>query len=258
MAVIALCSASGSPGVTTTAVGMAVSWPRPVVAVEADPTGGSSIQAGYLQGQSAPGDELIDLAIAQQSGTLRTLLPTLTVPLPGTSVQLLPGTRGHGQAAALTGLWDALLAAFKGLEGGGQDVIVDVGRLGLAGSPEALLGGADCALLVCRSDLPSLAGARSWATTLRERFTASGAQAHLRLLVIGPGRRYTETEITKVLGVPVLTSLPWDPAAATAFSHGANVRKLEHTKLVRGLRTAQGEISTSVQRTRLDLAGEVV
>ena len=41
MAVIALASASGSPGVTTTALGLALLWPRPVLLVEADPTGGS-------------------------------------------------------------------------------------------------------------------------------------------------------------------------------------------------------------------------
>ena len=40
MAVIVLVSASGSPGVTTAAVGLALSWPRPVLLVEADPTAG--------------------------------------------------------------------------------------------------------------------------------------------------------------------------------------------------------------------------
>ena len=50
MAVIALTSASGSPGVTTTAVALAFLWPRPVVLVEADPTGGSAILAGYFRG----------------------------------------------------------------------------------------------------------------------------------------------------------------------------------------------------------------
>ena len=46
MAVVCLTSASGSPGVTTTAVGIAFCWPRPVLLVEADPTGGSGVLAG--------------------------------------------------------------------------------------------------------------------------------------------------------------------------------------------------------------------
>jgi hypothetical protein len=50
MAVIALASASGSPGVTTTALGLALLWPRPVLLIEADPTGGSGLLAGYFRG----------------------------------------------------------------------------------------------------------------------------------------------------------------------------------------------------------------
>jgi Mrp family chromosome partitioning ATPase len=46
MSVIVLTSASGSPGVSTTAVGLALSWPGPVLLVEADPTGGSAVLAG--------------------------------------------------------------------------------------------------------------------------------------------------------------------------------------------------------------------
>ena len=50
--VVALASASGSPGVTTTALGMALLWPRPVLLVEADPTGGSGLLAGYFRGHA--------------------------------------------------------------------------------------------------------------------------------------------------------------------------------------------------------------
>jgi hypothetical protein len=54
MALIVLTSASGSPGVTTTALGLALTWVRPVLLVEADPTGGSGSPAGYFRGQAAP------------------------------------------------------------------------------------------------------------------------------------------------------------------------------------------------------------
>ena len=43
MSIVALTAVCGSPGVSTTAVGLALCWPRPVMLVEADPTGGSSI-----------------------------------------------------------------------------------------------------------------------------------------------------------------------------------------------------------------------
>jgi len=48
MAVIVLASASGSPGVSTTALGLTLNWHRPVLLVDADPTGSSSVFAGYF------------------------------------------------------------------------------------------------------------------------------------------------------------------------------------------------------------------
>jgi hypothetical protein len=50
MAVFCCVSASGSPGVTSTVLGMALCWPRPVLVVEADPTAGSAILAGRFRG----------------------------------------------------------------------------------------------------------------------------------------------------------------------------------------------------------------
>ena len=131
MAVITLTSASGSPGVTTTALGWALSRGRPTVLVDADPTGGASMLAGYLRGQMVPPDALLELWTAQQQGRLRAALPSLTMSLPDSQVGLLPGTRSHGQARGLVGLWEPLLAALKALEGTGQDVLVDVGGTGL-------------------------------------------------------------------------------------------------------------------------------
>lgn len=78
MAVIALCSASGSPGVTTTSLGLALLWPRPVLLVEADPTGGSGILAGYFRGIRAYDQGLVELALS--SSEVADLLPRTTQP----------------------------------------------------------------------------------------------------------------------------------------------------------------------------------
>ena len=75
MAIIALTAGSGSPGVSTTTVGLALCWPRPVVLVEADPTGGSGILAGYFQGQVAHDGGLIELAMAQREDLVAAELP---------------------------------------------------------------------------------------------------------------------------------------------------------------------------------------
>ena len=63
MAIVALVSASGSPGVTTTALGLALLWPRPVMLVEADPTGGSGLLAGYFRCTREYDSGLIELAL---------------------------------------------------------------------------------------------------------------------------------------------------------------------------------------------------
>lgn len=261
MAVIVLCSASGSPGVTSTALGLALAWPRSVLLVDADPTGGSAIFAGYLRAQSAPTDSLVDLALAVREGELSEAIAAASVRLPApagadvSTVSLLPGTRAHGQARGLAGLWEPLAAELAALEATGQDVIVDVGRLGLVGSPEPLLYAADAALLVTRSDLVSLAGARSWAETLRTGFERVGGASALSLLPVGEGRPYSAREVRKVLQIPVTASLPWDPDTAAVFALGATApRRFSSSALVRSLTAASTAVHAAVAANREHLA----
>jgi hypothetical protein len=151
MAMIALTSTNGSPGVTTSALGLALAWPRPVVLVDADPTGSRAIPAGYLRGGELPTTRtVVDLAVSLRAGTLVDDLPKSVFTLPESRVQVLAGPLNHLQSQVLGPLWEPLAAALKALEGNGQDVIVDAGRLGLDGAPTPLLTGADLALLVTR------------------------------------------------------------------------------------------------------------
>ncbi|WP_256791990.1 hypothetical protein [Terrabacter sp. Ter38] len=257
MALIVLTSASGSPGVTASAVGLALTWPRPALLVEADPTGGSSILAGYLRGQTAPASSLIDLALAHRHGQLEQAIPEATVRIEGTSAALLPGTRSHTQAPSLVSLWEPLAAALKSLERTGQDVIVDAGRLGLTGFPEPLLYAADLCLLTMRSDLVSLSGARSWTQTLRAGFERVGGCASLGLLMVGEGDPYSAREVRKVLQTPVIASLAWDPAVAQVFGRGAKApRKFDTSPLVRGLSAARDAIDATVAADRAEIAGQ--
>ncbi|WP_137122971.1 hypothetical protein [Segeticoccus rhizosphaerae] len=255
MAVVTLTSASGSPGVTSSALGLALTWPRPVVLVEADPTGGSGVLAGYFHGDVAHTGGLIDLPLAHRQGALAQALPASMLEIPGSSARLLPGVRGHGQARSLAGVWEPLCVALRGLERGGQDVIVDAGRLGLVGAPEPLVRGGDLTLLTMRSSLPALAAARSWAAQLRETFAAAGALPRLGVLLVGQGQPYSSREVGRVLGLPVTSALPWAPEAAAVFSIGAwRPRRFEHTSLVRGLRAtaAASQAVIAEYRTNLD------
>ncbi|KRA30996.1 MULTISPECIES: hypothetical protein [unclassified Nocardioides] len=252
MALICLTSASGSPGVTSTAVGLALCWPRPVLLVEGDPTGGSGILAGFLRGTTPYDVGLIELALSPLAvgDALREVVRPLT-PI----VSVVVGTRSHAQAAALREVWDPLADALRDLEANGQDVIVDAGRLGLASSPQPLLEAADLSLLVTRATLPAISAARSWAETIRHPATG---WRHPGLLLVGEGQPYRATEVSKVLGMPVIADLPDDPAAAAVYHRGsAPPRHFETGPYVRSLHAAAQAIGAQVTRRRISLALEV-
>lgn len=258
MALIVLTSANGSPGVTTTALGLATNWPRPVVLVEADPTGASGIAAGFFRGTLPPGKTIVDLAMSHRQGTLAADLPKLLVEMPGSpDVRILSGPLRHNQARALDNVWEPLAGALKALEANGQDVIVDAGRLGLDGSPTRLLTSADLALLLTRSTLPAAVGARSWSGTLREMFTRAGAESSIALGVVGPGMPYSQAEMAKVLQLPVKTSFAWDPPAAEVYSRGATrPRRFDTSNLVRSLRASVEAIQSHITTSRRSLGLE--
>ncbi|HEY3407147.1 MAG TPA: hypothetical protein VGK53_03130 [Propionicimonas sp.] len=243
MAIITLTSASGSPGVTTTALGLALVWPRPVLLVEADPTGGSALLAGYWRGQ-LDHVGLLDLVLAERHGVLADALPRMQFPIEGSDASLLVGTKAHEQAGSLDRLWDPLLGVLQNLSD--QDVIVDAGRLGLDGSPRSLLTYSDVTLLLTLSSLRALAAARSWAATL----AADVVPGHeVKVVIVGEGRKYRAREVTRTLGLPVAGSIEWDPRRAEVFADGASYpvprfggeqaasRAFEQSGYMRSLRT---------------------
>lgn len=220
MALFTLVSASGSPGVTATALGLALTWPRPVVLVEADPSGGSAILAGFYRGAiDHPG--LVDLIAAQRNGVLAETLPKVTLDVPESKARILFGSFGHEQATGLATLWEPLLLVLRAIATDGQDVLVDAGRLGLHGWPRPLVSHSDVTGLVVRSNLPALVAARSWAQSIATD-VIPGHEA--QLIVSGPGRPYQPQEISRALALPVLGSVAWDPDSAAVYAEGAELR----------------------------------
>ncbi len=259
MALIVLVSANGSPGVTVTALGLDQAWPRPTVLVDADPTGAYAIPAGYFRGAELPTEAtIVDLAMSHRHGTLSEDLPRTVMPIPGTTVQFLRGTLRHTQARALDGLWEPLAAVLKSLERTGQDVIVDAGRLGLEGSPTALISAADLVLLTTRSNLPAQVAAKSWADTLRDMPERGGAEASLAAVLVGPNDPFTPSEVSKVLRMPVIATVAWDEQSAAVFSRGAvPPRRFNNSKLSKSLRAAAQAIHASLAASRAKLRVEM-
>lgn len=260
MALYVLTSASGSPGVSTAAAGLAYHWPRPVLLLDADPTGTSALLAGRFRGKLEPGLGLIDLAVAAAEDRLDEGFATAITKLPDSDARFLAGIRSHEQAHSLTSLWPQLLGVLNRLDEAGHDVIVDAGRLGLVGSPSHLIDRADLVLLVTRNSLVSLAGARSWATSLRNRFAEHGSSARLGMMLIEDTPRrvqaYGDGQVARALQLPIVASLPHDKEGAEVYSHGARTPKnFETSSLVKAY-AASAEALRMVHANNLaELAG---
>ena len=224
MSVIVLTSACGAPGVTTTTLGLAITWERPAIAVEADPVGGSSMLAGYFRGFREPTQSVVDLLLAHRNGRLAEQFPLSLVPVEGTNASVLPGPRSHAQARSALDLWEPLSMIWRTLQAE-TDVLVDAGRLGMESAPAPLLRLADMVLLVTRSDLPSLAAAKQWTEQVAENRTAHPESPEWTILLIGGGHPYTSREVEDVLGLTVVSTLSLDAKGASAYSAGVNVRR---------------------------------
>lgn len=229
MALTTILSASGAPGCTTTAVGLALRWQSPVLLVEAD-TGGSAILAGIFRGQLPPERGLVPLAISYGQGDLTDLIWQQAIPLPGAAqANVLTGLDTPAQASSVRHLWGDLAGALTSLGSGGVDVIVDLGRLGLTGEDRApILALSDQILLATRSSLVDVNIAAMAARTLREKYGAGDASiSPLGTLLLDPDQPYSAKEISKVLQIPTVAQLPRDAATAAVYSHGDRLSVLK-------------------------------
>ncbi len=219
MTVIVLTSAGHAPGVTTTAVGLAVSWSRPVLLVDADPHPTQSVLAGYLQGTDPFGRGLAALLSAHRerrplAGLLdEAALDLVAEPSDLVSRRFLPGFGNPGMVDLFSAAWPEFAAA---LAGTAADVLVDAGRLGPRGLPPALLEVADLVGVVTRTSLVDLVALRVQLPLLTEALPPE----RLGLALVGPDRPYTAKEIQAQFGLEVVASVSWAPEQARVWSHG--------------------------------------
>lgn len=249
MAVIALTSAKGSPGVSTTALAMTLTWARPVLLLEADTTGSSSYLAGYFRGATAHNVGLVDLALAHRDNDLLASIHRSSLALPGDTARLVPGLTSPVQARTLAPVWESIAAALHNLDQHGTDVIIDAGRLGTLGGPLPLLRSADAVLVVTRSNLPAIAALRAAVPVLREDLRTSGAGTDvLSLLVVGQGKPYPAKAISDAVGVPTTANLDFDPVAAEVLSYGSPApRRFQNSGFVRSISAANSALVAQLE-----------
>jgi hypothetical protein len=249
VSILALASAKGSPGVTTTALALASWWPRPSVLVEADPAGGDlAARTGLAE---EPG--LVGLAAAlrrdRPDAPLNSELLHHYQQRSPIGVEVVAAPASSQQAGAAVSLL-AVQAARPARIGG--DLLVDLGRLvarsrsDAAPDAQQMSRAADVVVWVCRPELADLAHVavalapeHSVAT---EAVRTDPAQTGAVIVLCGEGP-YPANEVSATLGCPVLGSLPADNAGAAAL-WGGGVRSWAHSALGRATRDlAEGLVS---------------
>ncbi|MGL4831216.1 MAG: hypothetical protein ACRCWS_01350 [Propionibacteriaceae bacterium] len=239
MSIIVLCSATGAPGVTSTALGLTLAWPGSAFLVDADRSGGQAILAGYLGGIESQGRGIVSLVAAHRERCSENP-QTHGVALDASSDHVfLPGFATPAAATAFERTWPEFAYALTTLSAQGHDVIIDAGRLG-TGLPRQLLDVASVVLLVLRSSLRSVAAARL-AIPLLTDARESG------LVLVGPGAPYSGDEIAATLAHDVWITVPHDAETARFFSDGEPRRHCDKSALWKSYQDGASSIVARLQ-----------
>ena len=208
MALLALVSAR-SPGLTTTALALAASWPRRVMLAELDPDGGT-IAASRA---ASPDPGLKTLAASGRHYLSAGLIESQIQTLPGGMGILMSPQSPDRCAAALAALNPVGLGeTLRGLDG--WDVIADCGRIDSNSPALPVVQEADAVVFVLRPRLVDILGLRARLETLELR---PHIPAGIVVVREGP---HVMADVAAAFEVPVVGTLEWDPRAATALAEG--------------------------------------
>lgn len=218
MALFTLCSASGAPGVTTTALALTRAWASAVsrqaaLLIDADPVG-SALIPGFVEAGIPTGGGILGVAAERANTADDVLRHSVALDESATSL-ILTGVSEPGQARPLAAVWTTLVEVAHELDRSGLDVIVDSGRLGHRWEPQALIDAADAVVLAIRGTLPEVAAARAALAQLQSR-RPTGTPT--RVLVVGRPSPYSAGDVARALDVEALPELPEDAWAARALS----------------------------------------
>lgn len=220
----ALISAGGAPGTSTTALGLALNPTTRALLVEADPAGSSDVLAGYLHGEQRHSSGLIDVVAGHRENRIVEGLNSALLEIPGSRTALLPALHSAAQAAGAAPVWSPLGTELAALETQGWDVVVDCGRITAAHAPLPLLAQADVVAVVTGTTLSAVNKTRASLGMLQSYLNDTGAPASLGLILIEDGH-YSPRDLSGVLGIDVISTVPHSAAAAAVYSQGRPGRR---------------------------------
>jgi hypothetical protein len=224
MGLLAVASAKGSPGATTTALLFGALWPRPVIMAECDPHGGDV--AARLPAENGgvidPDRGLLSLGAAGRKMLRPELVPEHTQRISG-GLDVLVGVRMPEQSAGLAHQWGQLGPIFGGIPG--YDVIADMGRLGATTPQNVMLASATDLVMVCDTRPSNVVHMRERILALQPALhpeSSSGTRIHIAV-VADPKRRQAVREIGEAMrraavAVAEVYHVALDPKGAGFFA----------------------------------------
>ncbi len=244
MAIIVCASAAGAPGVTTTTLGLALTWSRDVLLADCDRDPSQAVQAGYLRGMDHGGRGLAALARLHREN--RALAPDLwrhTVPLVqwgDEQRRFLPGFSQPATVRLFDNVWPELSDAFTALDEQGVDVIVDAGRIGRDGLPLPLLAQAGAVCILTHTSLRALAATRLHLPLVVEQLDQLPVPAAMGLVLVDPNKPYSGSEIAAQFGTPCWAELERNDKLAAVLSDGEPEPKKFHASSLMSQYRAMG------------------
>jgi len=202
MALIAIASDKGAPGVTTAALALAAVWPRPVLLAECDPAGGDLVyrfpagDGGHLD----PRRGVLSLAVVARRGMQPQQVWEHTQKLHG-GLDVLAGVTNAEQGAGLSLLWGPIGKILAALPQ--ADVIADCGRLGADGPLYDLLAEATTVVLVTKVHVADVIRLRDRAAAFAAAAASRGRRGFgVGVVVVADHKKFRAAlgEVQQVLG----------------------------------------------------------
>ena len=260
MTAIALFSDKGSPGVTTLALALAATWPRPVTIAECDPAGGDlALRLTDEEGHPNLAREPGLLALAAAARRASTSLEQHVCPVAGQpKAAVLTGLTSPEQGTGIVELWPAITAVLTGP--GPRDVLADLGRLHFGSPAQPIAAAADVLVGVARGDAVGVLRLRDRLRHLFDTLPPNAAAAPRVAVALivddrhGPEAVASMRAVLVNAGIPatVIGYLAHDPGAVRALEHGRTGSRLDRSLLLRSARHIAVELtghhSTPVER----------
>lgn len=243
---VAVCSAKGSPGVTSTTLALTAAWPDfDARLLEADPAGGDlAFRCRHASGDEvATSPNLLGLATAVRGSSLEgmadpELLDRFCQPL-ASGVRLVPGLPSPAQARGLSGLWGQIAHAAGG---SGSHVVADLGRLQRTEATMQLAAAATVIVVVCQPSLESVTHVQQLISDVAPALPDRAAGRAFVPAVMGPHRNGTDDtgDVDQIMGslggLPIAPAMPiaYDRRGLADLEAGANPKgRLARTPLMR-------------------------